>query len=298
MADHSVMGENDVEVIADDRFELAEGPAWDDIAGELLWVDIPEEIVHRWNPVSGARRRQFVGGPVGAAIPRIGGGLVLARRDGFYLLDPGAERPRLVARVAETATDPILNDAKCDPAGRLWGGTAQVIEGGRPGTLYRFDPDGSVHPMLEGIGMSNGLGWSPDATRFYYVDTPTGRIDLYDFDLGSGTIANRRPFATVSPDDGMPDGLTVDAEGAIWLAIWGGWRVRRYLPDGTVDREIRVPASNASSCCFGGAELDELYITSATENLGPAELAAQPHPGSVFRARPGVRGRPVDRFAG
>jgi sugar lactone lactonase YvrE len=166
------------------------------------------------------------------------------------------------------------------------------------GALYRLDPDLSVHPMVGGVAISNGLDWSLDGRTMYYVDTPTRRIDQFDFDPASGAIADRRPFVTIDAADGSPDGLTVDADGGIWLALWDGWRVRRYYPDGSIDREIRLPVSEVTCPVFGGPDLDELYITTAWELLSEAQHAREPLAGALFRVRPGVRGRPPTPFAG
>ncbi len=287
-----------VNIVFDGRFKLAEGPWWDDLSGDLFWIDIPAGDLYRLRPGQERPSRIHVGGPVGSVAPRAGGGFVLARREGFYLLDPGVADPRLVARVARTPSDPILNDGKCDSTGRFWAGSAQVGADGAAGCLYRLDPDRTLVRVLEGIRMSNGLDWSPDGRRFYYVDTATRRIDVFDVDMESGEISGRRPFATIAPDDGVPDGLTVDAEGGVWVALWGGWSVRRYAPDGTTVGSVRLPAANVTSCTFGGDGLSELFVTTATQGLAADELDAQPHAGAIFSVRVGVRGLPTRRFAG
>jgi sugar lactone lactonase YvrE len=191
-----------------------------------------------------------------------------------------------------------MNDGETDPQGRLWAGTmGWHAEPGR-GSLYRLDPDGTVRRMVEGVTISNGLGWSPDGCTMYYVDTPTLRIDRFDFDPGSGDIENRREFVTIRHGDGRPDGLTVDSEGAVWVATWPGYAVHRYLPDGTLDAIVPLPVSNVSSCEFGGVDLHDLYITTAWELLTEEEHAAQPLAGSLFRTRVEVPGLPRVPFAG
>ncbi|HYU40590.1 MAG TPA: SMP-30/gluconolactonase/LRE family protein, partial [Vicinamibacteria bacterium] len=157
-------------------------------------------------------------------------------------------------------------------------------------------PDLTVHTMLTGVSISNGLDWSLDGRRMYYVDSPTRRIDVFDFELATGSIANRRTFASVPADAGVPDGLTVDAAGFVWLALWGGAALRRYAPDGTLERVVPLPVTHPTSCAFGGAGLDELYVTSARRPLTAEEKARQPQAGGVFRLRPGVVGRPAHLF--
>ena len=165
------------------------------------------------------------------------------------------------------------------------------------GTLYRLDSDTSVHAMVTEVSTSNGIDWSLDNRTAYYIDTPTGRVDQFDFDLDAGTVSNRRPFAEIAPDDGSPDGLIVDAEGFVWVCLWRGSAVRRYAPDGRLDMVIAIPAAQTTKCAFGGPDLDELFITSAWIGLTDQERAAQPLAGGLFRCRPGVKGRVPNRWS-
>ena len=165
-------------------------------------------------------------------------------------------------------------------------------------SMYRLDPDGSVRRMLPGLVISNGLGWSPDRSTMYHVDSPTRRVDAFDFDLASGAIANRRTVFAFETGAGDPDGMTVDAEGFLWVALWGGRAVRCYSPGGGLDAVVEIPASRVTSCTFGGPDLEELFVTTARRGLGPGELASEPAAGGIFRARPGVTGQPAHRFAG
>jgi len=287
-----------VELVLDARVRLGEGPVWDDAAAELVWVDILEGIVHRTSPRTGRDVVLDVGRPVGSVGLRRGGGLVLATDDGFRVHDPGATTTRLIAAVE--ADDPLtrMNDGKVDPAGRFWAGTMAFDEVSVMGSLYRLDPDGTVTTMLTGVGISNGLDWSADGSTMYFIDSPTRGVDTFRWDGATGTIADRRRLVTIGPDEGKPDGMTLDAEGYLWVACWDGWRVRRYAPDGSFDREIRFPAAHVSSVAFGGPDLDELYVTTAWHMVDPADRAAQPTAGSLFRCRPGVKGLPSARFAG
>jgi sugar lactone lactonase YvrE len=189
-----------------------------------------------------------------------------------------------------------MNDGACDPAGRFWAGTMALDERPGAGALYRLDLDLTVHTMLTEVTISNGIDWSLDGRRMYYVDSPTGRIDVCDFDPGTGAITNRRPFVTVPAEAGIPDGITVDAAGFVWLALWGGAALRRYAPDGGLERTVNLPVSHPTSCAFGGPDLDELYVTSARRPLSSDERSRQPQAGGLLRLRPGVAGRVPNLF--
>lgn len=286
-----------VELVLDARARLGEGPVWDDETGELVWVDILSGRVHRTTP-AGADQVVEVGRSVGSVGLRRGGGLVLATDDGFHLLDPGAATTRRIAAVE--ADDPLTraNDGKVDPQGRFWAGTMAFDEVTVSGSLYRLDQDGTVTRHLTNVGISNGIDWSADGSTMYFIDSPERGVDTFRWDAATGTISDRRRLVTIAAEDGKPDGMTLDAEGYLWVACWGGWSVRRYAPDGTFDRAIRFPASNVSSVAFGGPDLDEFYATTAWHLLDAAGRAAQPLAGGLFRCRPGVRGRLAGRFAG
>ena len=281
------------DLVLDARAQLGEGPIWDARTGELLWVDIMAGIVHRFDPATGADRALDAGQSVGAVVPRASGGYVLALRDGFAAAD-GAD-VRLVAPVDEGRRDLRMNDGACDSAGRFWAGTMHLDEVAGAGALYRLDADGVVETVLRGVTISNGIGWSPDDTRMYYIDTPTHGLDAFDFDADAGTISNRRRIATVAEGNGFPDGLVVDAEGCIWVALWEGWAVRRYSPGGELLAVVDVPAARVRKPAFGGPALDRLYVTTAAPD---AADPAQPHAGGVFAADPGVRGLPPGTYAG
>jgi len=284
------------ELFLDARAELGEGPVWDEETRRLLWVDILAGALHVTDPETGEDSVVEIGQELGAAAPRVGGGAVLAIRDGFALLDPDGAI-RTVAEVEADNPASRMNDGACDRAGRFWAGTMAFAETPGAGALYRLDADLTVTRMLDGLTVSNGVGWSPDDRTFYFADTPTGSVDAFDFDLGTGEIENRRRFASIDPGVGAPDGLTVDAEGFVWVALWGGSRVQRYAPDGRLDRELALPASQVTKPAFGGPTLSDLYVTTAWHGLDEAERARQPAAGGVFRLRPGAVGRPANRFA-
>lgn len=286
------------EPVLDARAVLGECPVWDDDGSRLLWVDIERGQVHRLDPATGRDDVRAVGQPVGAVACRAASGLVLALRDGFGLLEAGASQVRLLAAVEAERRDHRMNDGACDAHGRFWAGTASTRPKGDTGTLYRLDGDGRVTPVIVGVGMSNGIGWSPDGRLMYYVDSAAGALDVLDFEPAAGSVSQRRRLVSIPSATGIPDGLAVDAAGAVWLAAWGSGRVLRYTPDGALDAEITVPVSQVTNCAFGGADLRDLYITSAAGGLDAGQRARQPHAGGIFVARPGVQGLPAARFAG
>ena len=287
-----------MECVLDAKAELGEGPVWDPDASCLYFVDITRGLVHCYDPETQASRSYQVNAMVGAVALTLAGDLLLAVHNGFARLDPGSGRVRPIADVEADRPDQRMNDGKCDPAGRFWAGTMAIDERHAAGALYRLDPDGRVHRMLDEVTISNGLDWSDDARLMYYVDTPTGSIDVFDFDVGTGAIANRRPLARVASGKGWPDGLTLDAEGYLWVALWSGGAIHRYAPDGTLDRVLTIPVTYPTSCAFGGADRGDLYITTAATALTPEERLREPLAGGLFRCRPGVQGRPAHRFRG
>ena len=272
--------------------DLAEGPVWDPDAGRLCWVDITRGEVHRFDPATGQDSSFRLGEEVGAVASR---GRRAGARPGrrFRHLRRGRLRPTRPARIDTEPAGGRMNDGKCDPAGRFWAGT---LHGGVTGAaaLHRLDPDGLVHTVLTGLTVSNGLGWSPDGRTMYHVDTPTGGVDAYDYDLDTGRLARRRRLVTVQR--GKPDGLTVDADGGLWVALWGGWAVQRFTPDGRLDRTVDVPVERVTSCGFGGDDLGTLYITTA--GRGVPDPAREPHAGGIFAVDPAVPGLPPTAWAG
>jgi sugar lactone lactonase YvrE len=281
----------DAELVVTPQCVLAESPVWDADRKVLLWVDILGGQVHEFDPATGARRQFSTGAPVGAVGLTTTGGLVLALVDGFALADIAGES---ITRIPGLVTDERavrFNDGKPDPWGGFCAGTMQWRDGGQPGCLYRLAPDGSVTELVPGVTVSNGLDWTDDRRIFYYVDSPSGGVDVFDTDPASGALLGRRRFVDIPAAQGSADGLTIDADGGVWVAVWGSGEVRRYTPAGRVDTVVRLPAQEVTSVAFGGADLSVLYITTAREHLTAAERAAQPHAGDVFGCRPGVSGR-------
>ncbi len=277
--------------------QLGEGPIWDAARRRLLFADIMRGHVHVVDVATGADRIIEIGQPVGAIALAARGDWIVAAKRGFYRVDPDSGRVTTLAEVEADIDHNRMNDGYVDARGRFWAGTMDM-EGGTRGALYRLDPDGRVHQMLTGVGISNGIDWSPDGRLMYYVDTPTRRIDVFDFDEERGEISGRRPFVVIAPELGHPDGMIVDAAGFVWQALWGGGAVHRYAPDGRLDRVVKLPPSQVTKCAFGGADLGDLYITTAWIELADEERARQPQAGHLFRFRPGVFGRAPNRFGG
>lgn len=279
-----------VEVVFEARAVTGEGPCWDAARARLLFVDIPAGRLYRLEPTTGAVESREIGRPVGAVVPRAGGGYALAVEDGIAFLDDWDGPLRMVVPMG--APGFRLNDAKCDPAGRLFAGTMTYDLSPGAAALYRIDGRWAT-PVVEGVTLSNGLDWSPAGDRMYYIDSLARSVDAFDYDPAAGALADRRRLVVFDQDDGLPDGMCVDAEGALWVAMWGGGCVRRFDPQGAEIGRVDLPVSQPSSCCFGGAALEDLYITSATAGLSEAQLRGEPLAGALFRIRPGVAGLPA-----
>ncbi|MFD5946906.1 SMP-30/gluconolactonase/LRE family protein [Streptomyces collinus] len=269
--------------------ELGEGPTWDATAGRLLWIDILGSRLHTYDPATGRRTVRRTEQHIGAVKPCADGGLVLNLRDGIGLLDPD-DRFRWLHH--EPVPGRRANDAAVAPDGALWAGTMRYDEAPGGGTLSRVTGGGTVEAVLDDVAVSNGTGWSPDGRLMYYIDSPTRRVDVFDY--ADGRISGRRTLAVIEEGAGFPDGLTVDAEGCVWVALWQGSAVRRYTPGGELDRVIELPVPLVTACAFGGPDLTDLYITTARTGLtGPPALA-----GSLFVVPGAGKGLAQPAFAG
>ncbi|QBD80160.1 SMP-30/gluconolactonase/LRE family protein [Ktedonosporobacter rubrisoli] len=282
---------------------LGEGALWSVDEQVLYWVDIENRCYCRLNPASGAHETISVGVMIGVLAQRSSGGLIMATEKGIALWDPQGQNLRYIAHPAGIEKPYMrFNDGAVDCAGRFWAGTMHMDEslGIRDGVLYRLDPDGSVHTMETGLGTPNGIGWSPDNATMYFTDSDMAvrSVYAYDFDPTTGNISQRRVLAQFPPEMGTPDGLTVDSEGYIWSAFWDGARIVRYDPSGKIEREIDIPALRPTSCVFGGANLNELYITSASTGLSAEQKARYPFSGDLFRLSTNFRGLTKHKFAG
>ena len=269
-----------------------EGPCWADEWGGLRWVDMLSGDVLSLDQHGGVTRTHV--GEVAAVIrPRASGGAVLALKDSFAVTDGDLGQLRTVATVS-LEPGVRLNEGGCDPDGRFYCGSMATDESPQAGTFYCLDPDGSVRPVLDKVTISNGFDFSPDGTIAYYVDTRDQSIDIFDYSADTGLV-NRRRWVDVPVEAGWPDGLTVDAEGGVWLALMGGSAVHHYSASGRLEEVIPLPVSQVTACTFGGTGLDTLYVT--TSQIG-ADIQAQPASGALFAVQPGARGRPALTFAG
>lgn len=259
--------------------KLAEGPRWDAATGRLLWVDIEGCELHVLE--RGEDRAIGLDAMVGVAAPTSSGAVLVALADRLALVDLADESVRTLVRLPH---GPALrsNDGACDAAGRFWIGTMGLDETPGAGALYRYD--GRLERVLDDVTLSNGIGWTRDDTRMYYIDSPVQRVDIFDFEVASGRIDDRRPFVSIDESEGIPDGLTVDDEGGVWVALYGGSCVHRYDESGRLDAVLEVPALNVTSCCFGGDDGRSLFVTTAAPD------------GNVYVTQPGVSGPPAHVF--
>ena len=281
------------EQLTDPIVDHGEGPVYSRRWAGPRWVDMLAGDIVELRPDSTVARQHV---DVVAAVirPRRGGGHVIAGERGLLLADDDAlDAPLRALPEVWTEPDVRMNEGGCDPAGNLYLGSMAYDGRDGGGRLYRFGADLEPSVVLPAVTTSNGLEWSPDDSLAYYVDTPTRRIDVFDWDE-SGGLQRRRPFVTIEPP-GQPDGLTVDAEGGVWVALWNGSAVHRYTADGRLDEVVELPAQRVTAVTFAGPELDQLIITTSRHGL---EEGDQPLAGALFRASPGVHGRQVREFAG
>ena len=277
--------------INDTRAILGEGPVW--YHGQLIWVDIEGCAVHVGD------RRIDVGERVGCVWPCAGSErLICGLQSGLAFLDLETGNLEAIVDPESDLPSTRFNDGKSDPRGRLWAGTMDMEEKQTLGSLYMLDAGRNLTRQWTDITVANGLAWDPDGTTFYYIDSPTREVAAFDYDAESGAISNRRVAIPIPDGEGFPDGMTIDVEGKLWIALWQGWGVVRYDPK-TGERlgKIDLPVEKVTSCVFGGANLDELYITSARIGLDEASLEAQPFAGGVFKVDAGVSGLPVVPYA-
>ena len=288
------------EVVHAAEAALGEGCAWSPIEQLLVWVDITGQAVHRFDHASGKPVSVWrYGDVVGNAAPRADGGLALGTGTSVSLTD----RAGAVESVIDLPGEPDsnqANDGAVDPAGRLFQGT--MNRAGEPlpvAALYRVDPDRTARRVLEGVTISNGIGWSPDATTMYYIDTLTFRIDRFDYDLDTGIMEGRRAFLSFDGSTGAPDGMTVDSDGCLWVAFFGGFHVQRFSPEGEPMETVFTPqAPQTTCCCFGGPDLDTLYITTARDPIAGIKTEDEPNSGALFAAQVDAVGQPVNFFGG
>lgn len=288
----------EVQLVVDAKATLGEGPTWDHRTQQLYWVDIVEKKIHIYDPKKNETSQIPVDHQIGAVVVRESGGFIAATENGFYAINEQGEQTLIVDPEKDLPHN-RFNDGKCDPVGRFWAGTMHFDEDKPTGSLYVLDRDLTVRKMLTGITISNGLAWTSDQKTMYYIDSPTKQVAAFDFDLETGELTNKRIVVTIPDGEGIPDGMTIDADGNLWVAQWGGYKVSKWNPHtGEKLGEIKVPAKQVTSCVFGGENLDELYITSARRGLDEKELEAYPHSGGLFRVKTDVKGTESVFFKG
>ncbi|MEE2658258.1 MAG: SMP-30/gluconolactonase/LRE family protein [Candidatus Latescibacterota bacterium] len=286
------------EQIVEKRTLVGEGSLWDAAGQRLFWVDILNHEVYIYDPSTGQNRTIPIAQAVGTVVTRKQGGAVLALHNGFAFLDLDSERIVPIADPEREIPANRFNDGKCDPTGRFWAGTMEFNGAKGEGALYCLDTDGTVIKKLENVSISNGIVWTANAATMYFIDTVANNVRAYDYDNATGDISNER-VAVVNEGAGGFDGMSIDEEGMLWIAVFGGWGVRRYDPHtGKLLRNLRLPMSAVTSCAFGGPNLDELYVTSAVVGLDEAARAEQPLAGSLVKLDPGVRGVASVAYAG
>jgi len=284
-------------LLLDAKVDLGEGPSWNAARQLLSWVDVYAGNLHIYDPAAaGQDAVHALGQMLGCAAPARSGRLVLGLRDGLATFDLDTVKLTYLARPEAHLPGNRINDGKCGPDGRFLVGSMDQAEQQNSGSLYSFSPNGTLKILVSGVGISNGLAWSPDFKTLYYIDTPTRNITAYDYDLKCGEIANPRVIVSVPPEFGWPDGMTSDTKGRLWVALWGGAALSVWEPDGRLVERINIPARNVSSCVFGGPERNQLYVTSARKGLGKADLTAYPATGGLFRLETDVEGMPTFEF--
>lgn len=289
---------NKVILETDAKAQLGEGALWHPTENKLYWVNIEGRTLHIYDPVTKENQSFPVKERVGTVVPVKSGGALVALQNGIHFIDTNTGSLRFITN--PLTNDSIrFNDGKCDPSGRFWVGSMHLRFAEGAASLYRMDKDRTIHKMLDGVTVSNGIAWTKNKKTMYYVDSHLRRIDAFDYNDADGTITNRRAVVTIPEGGGSPDGIALDAEGKIWAALWGANAVGRFDPQtGELLQKIEVPAPNVSSCAFGGKNLDTLYITTARGELSEAQLAAYPLSGGLFSVKPGVSGVPAEFYGG
>lgn len=283
-------------VLFEENFELGEGPVWH--AGRLWWVDINVGDLHAADQAGGGRVSYAVGGPLGAAVPTDHGRFVVALKDSLAMFDPVSGALATLASVEHAREGNRFNDGKCDPVGRFVVGSMSTNGERDTGSLYSFGTKGGLQTVFSPVSLSNGLAWSADGSTLYYIDTLAREVVSFDYDVATGGISNRRSVVQIPESMGMPDGMTIDAEGNLWIAFWGGAAVRcwSFAGSGWV-AEVRMPCSSPTSCCFGGSDFRTLFITTAGAASTGGEDDSNPLAGCIFACEPGIVGRPMPPFA-
>lgn len=281
------------ELFINARATLGDSPAWDAKTQTLYWIDVLERRVY-----AGPRAILQTDSYVGCLAPRKNGGLVIAQRHGICALEPNMKTLRRLASPRGEARDNRFHDGKCDARGRFVAGTMDHREQEASGALYAFSPGQRPRRLLKELRISSGLAWAPDGKTMYFIDTPTCDVTAFDYDLKTGQIANPRRIIHFDRSFGWPDGMTTDTDGNLWIAMWGGARVSHWRPDGMLLAQFGVAAKNVTSCVFGGANMNELFITTAMLGMDATGMRKFPQAGGIFRMETNVTGMPTYEFGG
>ncbi len=278
---------------------LGEGPVWDENEEKLYWVDILSAKLLVYDPSRKTNMEYDTGEHVGAVALRKPGGLLLALKTGIAFFDLESRKLTRILDPEPGLSGNRFNDGKCDPSGRFWAGTLSYKQVKGAGSLYILFPDLHAERKLREVTVPNGMAWNHDNNQFFFIDSPTGTIFTFDYDDKSGMISNRRTVRQIAEAEGSPDGMTIDEEDGLWVALYGSGKVIRIDPEsGDTLHEIHLPVPNVTSCTFGGPGLDELYITTARENMSALDIKQAPLSGSLFKAKVPCKGLPVSRFSG
>ena len=279
----------EAELILKNDTHLGEGPVWDHRNNTLYWVDILKGYVQAYDYQLGSNRIYKMGEFTGAVVPTTDGSLIVALQNKIVLLDPLNGQTKPFCEPEPEFTSNRFNDGKCDPKGRFWIGSTQIDHQDPTGVLYCVNQDSSFIPKLHGLLISNGLAWSPDGTTMYFIDSPTKKVQAFHFDQESSNIQYQRDVLVLDNEQGVPDGMSIDSEGQLWIAFYGGGKVGCYHPmTGKLLDKVSVPAKNTTSCCFGGPDLGTLFITTAKRD--------DPNGGGLYSCRPGVLGLQANFF--
>lgn len=278
----------EVKVTSNIKALLGEGSIWDHRRQVLYWIDIENGILFEYDPVAETTQKHFAGKKIGTVVPESVGTVILAMEDGIYRMNLKDDSLEFLCKPETLRRDQRFNDGKCDPAGRLWVGS---MGPSLTAFLYCMDSEKQISERIDSISTSNGITWSLDSTRMYYIDTPTSCVREYSYDVKTGKLGKERIAVSIPKSSGYPDGMTIDTEGMLWIAQWGGYGVYRYDPvSGQLLQKIPVPVKNVTSCAFGGKNLDILFITTVEIGNQSSDLKDQPYAGRLFRVVTGQRG--------
>ncbi|MFP4090887.1 MAG: SMP-30/gluconolactonase/LRE family protein [Cyclobacteriaceae bacterium] len=290
-------GDMEAKLLLDHKALLGEGPIWNHETQQLYWVDIEKRQLHLYTPETGEDTFFSTGERIGTVVPVENGGALVALQTGIHSMDLSDGSMELIVNPLEE--DVRFNDGKCDPLGRFWVGSMHLQAKQNKAALYMLDQDQQIEQKLDSVTISNGIIWSLDNKIMYYIDTPTRQVKAFDYDIENGEISNSRVLISIPEERGAPDGMTIDEEGMLWIAHWGGSMVGRYDPaSGELIQTINVPALNVTACAFGGEKLDKLYITTASIGMNNEQKQQFPEAGGLFVVEPGVRGVPTDFYRG